>query len=270
MRTPSGKTIALRPWWGSFAIALGEVLHFRIGPFALWVERLARELRVSHKQHEDPLDLALEIAALVPEVPEAEAGLEAARFAISASALEIAIEPLLADRPVVVRTHEAFNVLGNDEATLFVTTPVWIRVAVGAPKKPLFERASHRPSDTWFGASTREGELCYAGTTTARLNLEELTFRPARATTRVHIVNEARTPLALDRINLPAPALSVFAGEDHRLWTEPISIRREADGEIHGVSIGPNAELPASARLAGPRQGEDSNLFSRAFKALLG
>jgi hypothetical protein len=269
--TPSDKTVALTPWWGGFALRMGEVLHFRIGPCALWVERLARELRVTHKQHEDPLDTALEVGATSAAAPD-EPGLDAARYAVSDRITQIELEPALADRPVVVRTHEPFHVLGGHEATLYLTTPVWVRLSAGEQGKRMFERPCHRPSDTWFGPSTREGELCYAGTTTARLSLDELTQRPGRAVTRVHIVNQAQSLLALDRINVPAPALSVFASAQHRLWTEPLEVRREHDGAIRGVTIarGPAAEAKDTVLLSGPRQSGDQNPFSRAFKALLG
>jgi hypothetical protein len=269
--TPSDKTVALTPWWGGFALQLGEVLHFRIGPCALWVERLARELRVTYKQHEDPLDTALEVGATSTAAPD-EPGLDAERFAVSDRITQIELEPALADRAVVVRTHEPFHVLGGHEATLYLTTPVWVRLSAGEQGKRMFERPCHRPSDTWFGPSTREGELCYAGTTTARLSLDELTQRPGRAVTRVHIVNQAPSLLALDRINVPAPALSLFASEEHRLWTEPLEVRREHDGVIRGVTIGrgPAAEATGAVLLSGPRRAGDQNLFSRAFKALLG
>lgn len=269
MQTASGKATSLAPFWGRFPLALGEVLHFRVGACALWLERLARELRVSYCQSEDPLDTSLRVAERVERVPE-QPPLAAERFALNSFG-PLEVVPLLADRAVVVRTHETLHVLPEDEATLYLTTPAWLRVSAGAPQKTLFERPSFRPSDTWFGPNTREGELCYAGSTTARLSLDELSMRPGRVVTRVQIANQARTPLALDRVNLPAPALSVFAASDHRLWTEAIQIRREPDGVIRGVMIAQVPEEAAgAARLSGPRQSDEGNLFSRAFKALLG
>jgi hypothetical protein len=271
LKTPSGKTIALAPWWGNFTLQLGDQLYFRIGPCALWIERLAHELRISSLQHEDPLDTQLSVASTAEHMPEGLA-LEAQRYAAADGIQQIALEPALADRPVVVRTHEPFHVLAGERATLYLTTPVWIRISAGAQRKRMFELPCYRPSDTWFGPNTREGQLCYSATTTARLSLDELSMRPARAVTRVDIVNDAPSLLALDRINVPAPALSVFAAPDHRLWTEPLVIKREHDGAIRGVTIarGPADEVRDAVLLSGPRQGDESNLFSRAFKALLG
>ena len=270
-KTESGKPIVLAPWWGAFNVPLGEQRHFRIGPCALWVERLARELRVSRVQHDDPLDSALVVAAASVAPPQASK-LDAHRFAVSdsSSTSRIELEPALADRPVVVRTHEPFHVLGGDSATLYVTTPLWIRMFAGAERKRMFELPVARPSDTWFGENTRNGELCYAGTTTARLALSELPLRPGRAVTQVRIVNRARTPLALDRINLPAPALSLYAARDHRVWTEAVEIVREGGSGARDTTITRgSAPDAADGKLCGPREAGDGNLLLRAFKAVL-
>jgi hypothetical protein len=269
MQTGSGTTISLTPWWGTFALPLGKVLHFRVGPCALWVERLAREVRVMHVQHQDPLDTTLGVASADP-VPDG--ALEARRYAVPEAVQAIELSPGLADRPVVVRTSEPFHVLAGHDARLYLTTPAWIRIAAAEPRREMIEQPCYRPSDTWFGPSTREGQLCYAGTTTARLSLNELSLRPGRAVTCVHIINESKSLLALDRISIPAPALSVFAARDHRLWTEPLEVRREPDGEIRGLTIGRGApeQAEGAVRLSAPRQSDDPSLFARAFKALLG
>ena len=55
---------------------------------------------------------------------------------------------------------------------IYVSTPLWVRVDVHDPPQFLQEIPVIRPSDTWFGPSTREGELGYAGRTHGRLNFE--------------------------------------------------------------------------------------------------
>jgi hypothetical protein len=269
MQSTSSKPKGLKPWWGRFDIPVGETRHFRIGSCALWIERRPRELRVTRKQYPDPLDAALVVDSASEPLPLGDE-VDAQRYASSGRTTRIALHPMLADRPVVVRTAEPFHVLGDDEAMLYLTTPLWIRMSAGELDKQLFDLPAQRPSDTWFGRNTRDGQLCYAGTTTARLDLQELVRRPNRAVTQVRIVNQARTPLPLDRISLPAPALSLHAGADHRLWTEPVEVTRELDGVIRGVSIvrlsvAEGAPMP----LSGPRDDDPGNLFLRAFKALL-
>ena len=162
--------------------------------------------------------------------------------------------------------------LADDEASLFLTTPIWLSLSAAPSGKLMTELPCHRPSDTWFGTSTREGELCYAGVTSARLSLEDLTMRPHRAVTQVRIENQASTPLHLDRIALPAPGLSLFAAEDRRLWTERVRITRQPDGQVRGLAIEgePPSEAGEVMRIVAPRNQGDENPFARAFRALLG
>jgi hypothetical protein len=247
----------------------GHALRFRIGPRELWLERLPHELRLTHKQHEDALDATLVVAEHC--APPKHDGMNASRFALSQSN-GVLIEPRLADRAVVVHTHEPFHVLADDEASLFLTTPIWLALSAAPSGKLMTELPCHRPSDTWFGTSTREGELCYAGVTSARLSLEDLTMRPHRAVTQLRIQNQASTPLHLDRIALPAAGLSLFAAEDHRLWTERVRITRQSDGQFRGLAIEgePPPEAGEVMRIASPRKEGELNPFARAFRALLG
>lgn len=267
-RTESGLPRELAAWWGRHDVEPGKALRFRIGPRELWLERLPLELRVTHKQHEDALDATLVVA---DRSAAPQGGLSASRFAVAAGT-GVLLEPRLADRSVVVHAHEPFHVLADDEATLYMTTPIWICLSAAPSGKLMTELPCHRPSDTWFGPSTREGELCYAGVTSARRSLEELTMRPHRAVTQVRLHNQARTPLHLDRIALPATALSLFAAEDHRLWTERVSITRQPDGEVRGVAVDgePPAEAGEVMRIAAPRHEDEKNPLTRAFRALLG
>jgi hypothetical protein len=268
-RTESGLPREMAAWWGRYDVEPGAALRFRIGPRELWLERLPLELRLTHMEHADALDPTLVIADRC--APPRGGGLTAARFAL-AEGNGVLIEPRLSDRSVVVHTHEPFHVLADDEAVLYLTTPVWLALSAAPSGKLMTELPCHRPSDTWFGPSTREGELCYAGVTSARRSLEDLTMRPHRAVTQVRLQNRADTPLHLDRVALPAAALSLFAAEDHRLWTECVRITREADGTVRGVAI--EGEPPPDAgeviRIAPPRHEDDENPITRAFRALLG
>jgi hypothetical protein len=79
-------------------------------------------------------------------------------------------------------------------ATIFVRSPLWLRIEVGDALIALQEVPMLRPSDTWFGPTTMEGELCYASQTYARLNLEKLPIGPHHAGTQVTIQIEGHNP----------------------------------------------------------------------------
>jgi len=80
----------------------------------------------------------------------------------------------------------------------------------------------------------------------------------------VLIRNRARSPLPLERLRLPAPHLSLFAGEDHHLWTEEVTLTREEEGEAAAIKLGPAppADLVQGTRISGPRvTGKKSSLL---------
>ena len=95
-----------------------------------------------------------------------------------------------------------------------------------------------RPSDTWFGPSTLEGELCYESKTAVRFNLDNVPRRPHRAISVVRIRNRTDTQLSLERLKIPLPNLSLFGTEDGQLWTESITLERDEDGENATVKLG--------------------------------
>lgn len=66
-----------------------------------------------------------------------------------------------------------------------------------------------RPSDTWFGPTTSEGEPCYASKTVCRLRVEDVPLRPHRCLTKVTLRNRADDSLSLDRLKLPVNALAL-------------------------------------------------------------
>ena len=181
------------------------------------------------------------------------------------------IAPSLADRPVVARPETRFLLQPDERVVLYVTTPLWAAIAIGAPDRELLVLPTHRPTDTWFGPSTRVGELCYASRTQVRLRREDVTRRPTWALTAVALHNAASSPLLVERLKLPVPSLSLFSDSAGVLWTESVAVRRERDGrtvEVHVERRPPEEagaiESVAPARGAGPR-----NRFAEALHALL-
>jgi hypothetical protein len=178
--------------------------------------------------------------------------------------------PRLPDRPVVSRPDTPFYVLAGEEIRLFVSSPVWVHVLSG--ERELLEIPIYRPSDTWFGPSTREGEVCYASWTSGRTELAELPRRPHRAVATVRVENHTEKSVLVERLNIPVPYLALYAAADGSLWTQGVTLRMVEDGataEIHIAKEGP-PEAPGATRLADPREDADRNLLVRALSALIG
>lgn len=268
-----------RTWWGAFPLDDEAAARWRIGPAEVYAHRRHREWRVSVNSEGDPLDRRLEPAracspADIPEVPEA------IRFGFLRAPDAIHLYPVLADRSVVLRPQRTLLVPPGDAIDVFVSTPLWLRVSFGPVERPrkgsstVVESVAHevplyRPSDTWFGPSTIEGELCYASRTHAYLSLEEVQRYPHRARTLVHVKNRAEDVLRLERLNVPVRHLSLFAADDRSLWTERVTLTRDADGGLAAMRVGNGAprEARGAVKVSEPRDRVETNVVVRAFEA---
>lgn len=261
-------------WWSPRRFDVGEARRWRVGPSTWIAERRAHEWRIVHATGDDPIEDALEIATPVRDAdPIAEDSVRASarRFAFATSPPELVLRPRLADRDVVVRPADPLIVPAGESALLFVSTPLWIAVATVDPPHALFEAPCFQPSDTWFGPSTVDGELCYASRTTGRLDLADVPVRPHRAITPVRIRNEAKDPLPLERLKVPVAILPLLAGP-RGLWTPRVSLTRAEGADRADVQVapGPPSEAGAVTRIAEPRRRPDASLSLRSFGRWLG
>ncbi len=259
------------PWWGEFRFSPGQTRCWRFGPLTLSVQRLAHEWQLFHQVREDWVESDYEVEVDAAAAPlGGDAALD--RFVCRGTSKALQVLPGLADRPVVTRPATPVHLPSGEEVTFYVSSPVWIRLGIPSPLRWLLELPLQRPSDTWFGPSTREGELCYAARTSARLQLEEIPLRPHRALTPVSILNQGDEPLLLERLKLPVPCLSLYGSADGLLWTESLSIIREQDLRMAALRIGKGPPSPAgTARLVSEaREPVEQGILVRALHAIFG
>jgi hypothetical protein len=254
-------------WARTYEIAAGEVRGFEIGPLTLYVARRSREWEIGALLGADPHAAGLEIGRPEREVDFATCAWRF-RYPAPSHVDAITLSAAAADRPVIARPESSLLVPANATTVVYLGSPVWVRVRVGDAE--VGEIPAWRPSDTWFGPSTTEGELCYASRTMARLSLDELPFSPVRAITETTIVNEMDVPVSVDRIGLPLPAMSVFRSSDGRMWTESVAVSLEEAGTAP-TRIGKTPAQIAGqcTRLASPRRPPESGGLVRAFSALI-
>lgn len=259
-----------KTWFGRYTVDEGRGSFLHLGALKLWIAHFPSEWRIAVEQGLEPLidDYALRCPVAIEEPPP---GVEIHRFASRQSGARLTLEPMLADRPVVARPEVPFHLLPGDEANLFISTAVWLRISVGDPRMQLMEIPSVRSSDTWFGPSTREGELCYAARTAARMNLDNVLLRPERAITSVVLRNRADDMLLLERISLPVTALSLFKDAGGNLWTEEVTVERDREGKMAAVRLGkaPPSEAKETKRISEARLPQDRNVFVKALDSLL-
>nr|MEE4269987.1 hypothetical protein [Candidatus Krumholzibacteria bacterium] len=264
---------AEQPWWGPFDFGMDETRLWRLGSLELWVSRFSSEVRVTSRglsqEDEGPL-CAGELVAL-PDPTDHE-DLAVVRYGVRESDKRLQIMPATADRAVVVKSEKTFIVPPGGAISAFVSSPLWVRVDLDDPVRPMYAQPTNRPSDTWFGPSTIEGELCYAIRTSVRFNLENLPVRPHRAISVVRILNHGTTPLPLERLRIPLPLLSLFAGNNGRVWTEAITLERNQDDNLADIKLGHAAPTEAGpcTLIAPPRATMDKRDPIRTFTGLLG
>lgn len=260
--------------WGDYQLEQGAAARWVLGPLTLWAFRFPHEWRLMHIQSKDAL--AVDAQAHVPVDDEERRELEGAiiphaevgRYSFHHTDPTIHLSPRLADRPVVVRPETPFYVPAGESVRLYISTPLWIRMTVKEDVL-LREVPTFRPSDTWFGASTREGELCYASRSAARLELAALPQRKHRAVTPVLIDNRGSTALLIERIQVPVRYLSLYRHANGMLWTQTVTMVREADEGASQVRFNrePPREAAGAPCIQEPRDKTKADFITRTFMA---
>ncbi|GJM44496.1 MAG: hypothetical protein DHS20C21_13380 [Gemmatimonadota bacterium] len=256
-------------WWGEYSLEEGGTRYWEIGPLRFWARRLQQEWRFASMAAGDHSDEHLNVAAPSPAEPDESA--ENIQFGFREAHPTLELGPACPDRLVVVKSDRELFVPPGEEISLFVSTGLWLQVRTGASPALLYEIPFRRPSDTWFGPSTLVGELCYSARVKVRFRLEDVVRRPHRAISVVKIRNRASTQLALTRLTLPVPLLSLYGSEDGQLWTESMTLIRDADGEHAEVKLGRGAprEAHGAKKLTGPRRQPQKGVLLRSFASLL-
>ncbi len=260
---PSGPSGDQMEWWGPTEIGDGDAVSWGIGACSLWLGRRGQEVMVGMGETHDPMDTRFERTDGPSRPP---GGLKLRRY-VTPGDEPLHLVPRPPDRPVVARPETPFTILPGARVTAFVTTPVWIEAKAG---HVLFDLPSIRPSDTWFGTSPREGDLCYAIRSLLRLKQDTLVRAPHRATTVVRITNTGGDPLLLERVRLPLPECSLYVDGSGMLWTAAVEMVRSAgnDASVRVVTGGPDEAGPTRLVSAGRIQAQSHPVF-RVFNSFI-
>tara|TARA_R110001592_G_scaffold238227_2_gene497775 strand:+ start:73557 stop:74375 length:819 start_codon:yes stop_codon:yes gene_type:complete len=257
-------------WWGQFDIPVDSAAAWQIETLRFAIQHVDKEWQISH-QHESHDEALTNKLSLSREVYDPLDYTQTTRHIFRKSSSIVELKPQLADRTVVTRPSTPISLSPGEEVTLFISTPLWIQFEIsGKGGSALDELAIYRPSDTWFGPSTREGELCYASQTSGRTNLEKLLIRASRAITPLIIINRASDKLLIERVALPVPLLSLFATPEGLLWTQSATLIRENDGDMAELKLGKEApkEAKGAMRINKPRRQPGKGMLVRAFSSI--
>ncbi|HEX6551088.1 MAG TPA: hypothetical protein VF117_10480 [Gammaproteobacteria bacterium] len=260
-----------RVWCGEFSLPMQSMGRWHIGPLELWVQHLAGEWRLAWRSGEELMQQVARVELNLP-IRSPEADMQVYRFSLRETDRPLRLSPALADRPVVVRPEMPLFIPSGEEVTLFVSTTLWVTVSAGSQSPMLIEMPTLRPSDTWFGPNTRQGELCYASRTLAHTRIEDIVPRPHRAITPVRIRNHGHEPLLLERLSVPVPLLTLYENKAGEFWTQSVLLERSGRDDQARLQLG-DARLPggmALKQIGVPRQIDDDSSVFRALSRFFG
>lgn len=256
-------------FWNTHNLALDNIGHWKIGPLELWIKRYENEWRIYSKRSSNPS--IKEINAKVPVLENIPPNLDAQRFGVRETSPELTFHPVLSDRAVVVRPEKPFHLPAKEEVSIFVNTSVWLKISYGPAKMPMATLPIYRPSDTWFGSSTTDGELCYSARSKAKIRFNDLEIYPYRAVTNIQLQNKSNTDLFLERIKVPIPALSLYLSEEQVYFTDSMIYCREPDAKHINITYNPPPKVAGKCVLIHrPHVRLEQNLVSKAISQLLG
>lgn len=247
-----------KPWWGEFELNEEQKMCWSIHDRKIIIQRHTTEwntwnIETAHENN----DHLIEAHCVEDNILDESIMV---RHLQNATTEKILIQPALADRSIVVRPSSALRILGGEKVQIYVSTPLWFQALIPSSNTCILDIPFWRPSDSWFGLSHIQGELCYAKYTDARFKLESLERRPHRATTAINIHNKDSQILSIERLNVPVSLLNIYADDSNTLWTNSIDVTRESDGnavELHLGKSAPanvaNATLVSRARITDSR-----------------
>lgn len=223
-------------WWGTFQLEKAKTRHWQIGSCLLSIVRTAEEWQIASTYADELADQPAQIA--MEKLPyRGKRPPLFKHFGLATTTAEITLMPVLANRNQVSRPEFPFYVPAGQKVTLYISSPAWICVSLNEGKHILQEIPTQLQSDTWFGSSTRKGELCYASHTRCRRQFDPALLRTHRIISTVAIINHAPQNLLVERLKLPLPYLSVYSCEQGYLWTEDLTMEQKTSGSGTVVRI---------------------------------
>ena len=261
----------LERWWGEYDLPIDAWSHWQIGPLSFFAKPYSDEWRFAWRSAGDSLAPVLQHES--PASTEPDDNYAFTRYAMRHPGSTLVLRPRAADLPIVIRPETQLYVPAGEQSALFVSTIAWLTAAPeNAADNSFVDIPIHRPTDTWFGSNTLQGELCYGARTNARTRLELLAPLRHRIITPVEIVNKGSDQLLVERLRVPVPLLTIYESDDNRLWSDAVRLSRSAGDAVAELGIrGRSKRLPKGIKeIAGPREQQPGNLIVEAFSRLFG
>ena len=257
-------------FWTNHFIPAGATGHWKIGPFEVWIRRFDNEWRIYSRSLENPSlkDIIVQVPALSPHPHN----IDVHRFGVHSTTDQLTFQPVLADRPIVVRPEKPFHIPAKEDVSIFVMHSVWLKINYGVKQITLTKIPIYRPSDTWFGSSTIDGELCYSARSKAKIRFEDLELFPYRAVTKILLQNLSNQDVFLERLKVALPSLSLYLSETQVFFTDSLVYSTQPGGKEISITINPAPQAVAGKCILidKPSVKTERSFVSKAIHHLLG
>jgi hypothetical protein len=257
-------------FWTSHHIPKMNIGHWKIGPLELWIRRFENEWRIYSRSLENPY-----LKDIIVQIPSSEnhpPNITVHRFGVHETTDVLSFQPVLADRSIVVRPEKPFHIPAKEEVPIYVMHSVWLKINYGTNAINLTKIPIYRPSDTWFGSNTIDGELCYSTRSKAKIRFDDLELFPYRAVTKIQLQNKSNNDVFLERLKVALPSLSLYLSENQVFFTDSLIYSRQPEGKEINISIHP-PPLDVAGKcilIHKPLVKPEQNLVSKAINHLLG
>ena len=267
-------------WWGRHAIEPGQKHFWQIGSLRLWVEHLPQSWQLNWVNAGDWLDPVVRAVAGGQGVQLPSAGVARTQqmtCMFNEAKEELIFSPLLPERAVITHLKHPIHILSGELVSLYVLTPLWIKIEMAEPSRVLAEIPTFRMSDTWFGPMSRSGDLCYASPGETFLQIREIPLRLHCAITAIRVRNLGSKSLEIERIKVPLTRLSLFYSSRTGFWTDAVTLEAQDDSGAGAdmasmkldkqppADVGPT-QFVSAPRVAAPDNVSVFRAFSRLFR----
>ena len=260
--------------WGPLSLREGQVTPLRVGPRALWFQARDGEIWIAHEDAVSPEEARSGGPWTESPGPEPPEGIEWFRWATPGGEINLFLRPAFPDRTLVLEPEHSFRLLTRAEARVYVRVPLWIQVEL--PMAPpgsallLEEMPSLAMSDTWWGGFM-DGELAYWLPTTARREMVQALHHPHLAVCPLLLSNRSGSDLAVEKLALRAPHLSIFS-HDGGLWADEARVTYQGLDEGSQIEVTGRAPVEAegAVRVTPPRTPSQRSFRARTFDRIRG
>ncbi|KAA3616600.1 MAG: DUF432 domain-containing protein [Calditrichaeota bacterium] len=191
------------------------------------------------------------------------------RWPVSGEVSHIQFDPVLPDRPLLVKPESSLYLWVNFKSKFFVRIPIALKISmiIGNKSTELLDIPIIKLSNTWFG-TFQKGEVCYSISSGFGADIEPDKSRPFLAICPLRLKNDSRESLLVDKICMRSEHFSLFQS-DSQLWTDELTIIYKGKNETSQISVSgkPPKRISGATLVSKPQKILKKSLYAPSFSS---